>query len=133
MSVPVFMEAEDGADSVQLQLDTSSKAATLLSLSSSEKTVCSFLRAVNKAHRGLTILRPSKRLERAKFGNVAHALYFPSLGTAANLGSFPYWCLTGLNSSMRLGLSFLLRGLFHIQGLDVQAMSSEVVLLWHFT
>lgn len=103
MSVPVFMEAADGADSVQLQLDTSSKAATFLSLeiSSSEKTVCSFLRAVNKAHRGLTILRPSKRLERAKFGNVAHALYFPSLGTAANLGSFPYWCLTGLNSSMR--------------------------------
>lgn len=101
MSVPVFMEAADGADSVQLQLDTSSKAATLLSLSSSEKTVCSFLRAVNKAHRGLTILRPSKRLERAKFGNVAHALYFPSLGTAANLGSSPYWCLTGLNSSMR--------------------------------
>ena len=49
--------------------------------------------AVNKAHRGLTILRPSKRLERA--------------GTAANLGSFPYWCLTGLNSSMPLGLSFL--------------------------
>ena len=78
MSVPVFMEAADGADSVQLELDTS-KAATFLSLeiSSSEKTVCSFLRAVNKAHRGLTILRPSKRLERAKFGNVAHALYFP--------------------------------------------------------
>ncbi|KAK2560785.1 hypothetical protein P5673_016576 [Acropora cervicornis] len=53
---------------------------------------------VNKAHRGLTILRPSKRLERAEFGNVADILYFPSLGTAANLGSFPYWRLTGLNS-----------------------------------
>ena len=26
MSVPVFMEAEDGVDSVQLQLDTSSSA-----------------------------------------------------------------------------------------------------------
>ena len=32
MSVPVFMEAADDAESVQLQLDTSSKAATLLSL-----------------------------------------------------------------------------------------------------
>ena len=61
--------------------------------------VCSFLRAVNKAHQGLTILRPSKRL--AEFGNVADILYFPSLGTAANLGSFPYWRLTGLHSYIR--------------------------------